>query len=467
MAKLDNEDLDIIEYAPIEIKEDKQIPNIIIAGGTGVGKSTLINAVFGEEIAKTGIGLPVTDGIQEYKNDFICIWDTVGLEIDNERTTKTIQSIKDKIIEKASKSTTDVIHAIWYCVNAGSKRYQTAEIELIKNLHKNNKVPFFIILTQAYNEEECNEFEDLIKKINKENEIDDIDIIQVVAQEWTLKIMGQKLTVPQKGLEKLVDVTVNKVPEYIKDGFIAAQQIDKEAKRKIAIEKLSEFCQGFRKNTWGKVWFVNIFVTNLNTKKLLKNIANVYNTKFSDDDIQSIITKSGLDSEAKFKNVLQDLKNNFAGSKDKILKDLGNIVVNRLTGKSNLKEFGNLLEHVSDPIVKFIVDGMHGKNSLSTLDNIEWFLLPFTQKKKIENIENSMKKNTNEEIIEAIQNEIKNNSTNFETMLLFSVGVAFINAMEDFWENDYTKDKIDQINKVSDKIIENLQKMKFAINANN
>ena len=110
---------------------------------------------------------------------------------------------------------------------------------------------------------------------------------------------------------------------------------------------------------------------------------------------------------------------------------------------------------------------MHGKNSLSTLDNIEWFLLPFTQKKKIENIENSMKKNTNEEIIEAIQNEIKNNSTNFETMLLFSVGVAFINAMEDFWENDYTKDKIDQINKVSDKIIENLQKMKFAINANN
>ena len=83
MAKLDNEDLDIIEYAPIEIKEDKQIPNIIIAGGTGVEKNTKINAVFGEEIAKTGIGLPVTDVIQEYKNNFICIWDNVGLEIDN------------------------------------------------------------------------------------------------------------------------------------------------------------------------------------------------------------------------------------------------------------------------------------------------------------------------------------------------------------------------------------------------
>ena len=34
--------------------------NIIVAGKTGVGKSTLINAVFKEHLADTGMGKPVT-----------------------------------------------------------------------------------------------------------------------------------------------------------------------------------------------------------------------------------------------------------------------------------------------------------------------------------------------------------------------------------------------------------------------
>ena len=34
--------------------------NVLIAGRSGVGKSTLINAVFGENLAETGHGKPVT-----------------------------------------------------------------------------------------------------------------------------------------------------------------------------------------------------------------------------------------------------------------------------------------------------------------------------------------------------------------------------------------------------------------------
>ena len=42
--------------------------NILICGKTGVGKSTLINAVFGDHLAKTGIGQPVTQGIELIEN---------------------------------------------------------------------------------------------------------------------------------------------------------------------------------------------------------------------------------------------------------------------------------------------------------------------------------------------------------------------------------------------------------------
>ncbi|MBQ5546673.1 MAG: 50S ribosome-binding GTPase, partial [Acetobacter sp.] len=46
----------------------KHRANIFILGKTGVGKSSLINTVFGQEVAKVGEGKPVTQEIQEYRS---------------------------------------------------------------------------------------------------------------------------------------------------------------------------------------------------------------------------------------------------------------------------------------------------------------------------------------------------------------------------------------------------------------
>ncbi|GAA7866768.1 hypothetical protein HpMS191_06220 [Helicobacter pylori] len=47
------------------IKKEKPKMNILLMGATGVGKSSLINALFGKEIAKAGVGKPITQHLEK------------------------------------------------------------------------------------------------------------------------------------------------------------------------------------------------------------------------------------------------------------------------------------------------------------------------------------------------------------------------------------------------------------------
>jgi hypothetical protein len=57
--------------------------NILITGQTGVGKSTLINAIFRAELAKEGVGRPVTQRVQRHDAPGVpvTIFDTPGIEL--------------------------------------------------------------------------------------------------------------------------------------------------------------------------------------------------------------------------------------------------------------------------------------------------------------------------------------------------------------------------------------------------
>eukprot|EP00833_Pecoramyces_ruminatium_P015490 jgi/Orpsp1_1/1189522/evm.model.d7180000072590.1 len=53
------------ENALNNFRKDLGQINILIAGRTGVGKSTLINAIFNQNLAVTGVGRPITQDIKE------------------------------------------------------------------------------------------------------------------------------------------------------------------------------------------------------------------------------------------------------------------------------------------------------------------------------------------------------------------------------------------------------------------
>lgn len=280
--------------------------NIIVAGITGTGKSTLLNAVFSSDLAATGAGRPVTEQIAEYDSPDIPIhiWDTVGLELDSEKTKESIRAIRDTIANKSvSDDHFDRIHAIWYCINSGSNRYQGAELDFIKNLHSIG-VPFIIVLTQCIgDDDEINAFEDKIKSINLSMGMGDIEIVQVLAMDKKTK----KYTIEAFGLDVLVDTTIKKMPDFIKGGFIAAQKVSKAQKRVQCEEIIYYYVRVAKEGFWDKVPIVNIFSANNKILDMFKKIGDMYNTQVSIEGIEKIVKESRID----FGNIFNGLINPF------------------------------------------------------------------------------------------------------------------------------------------------------------
>jgi uncharacterized protein (DUF697 family)/GTP-binding protein EngB required for normal cell division len=123
--------------------------NLAIFGKTGVGKSTLVNAIFGSEIAKTGIGEPVTraEHLYLHQSGALGVLDTRGLEVGRDNATL-IAELRDYLHGMRRKPLADQLHVAWYCVRAGDRRFESTEADFVRALHELG-LPVILVLTQV------------------------------------------------------------------------------------------------------------------------------------------------------------------------------------------------------------------------------------------------------------------------------------------------------------------------------
>ena len=103
--------------------------NVLVIGNSGVGKSTLINAVLGEEAEKraiTGRGIKGTTlDLEIFENEGISfrLIDTIGFEPGFFKERKAVNAVKhwSKESTKAGKEDSR-INVIWFCVDGTARK---------------------------------------------------------------------------------------------------------------------------------------------------------------------------------------------------------------------------------------------------------------------------------------------------------------------------------------------------------
>lgn len=211
-------------------------PNIVLSGKTGVGKSTLVNAVFGKHLAEAGEGKPVSQALEEYNLPEVSVnlFDTKGIELDPKERGISRKSIIDEIEKRASSPNVEEhMHVMWYCISNESRRIEDVEIEWIKEFSKYMNV--IVVLTQTLDPEDN-------FQIKVEKELPGLSVCRILAEE---RALYGNLKIPAFGLENLIIETVNLLPSATKRAFTAAQKIRVEEKiesaKKLVEERLKSY----------------------------------------------------------------------------------------------------------------------------------------------------------------------------------------------------------------------------------
>lgn len=276
--------------------------NILILGGIGKGKSTLVNSVLKldeSQGAKTGVGNSVTKETKGYtsnKEPCLRVYDTKGFEHDDnyEKEMKQFEEFIQKPINEGNFK--DIIHCIWYCVNNRFNKYEIEGLKKFQEKYPEKALPIIIVITQDMSQKEEKEMEFAVKRLLREGKLI-ADVVRVIAKEYEKEVIRkdsdsdsenedkrknkeEKFVIPKKGIKNLIDKTkeniLNAIESACFNSFI--KKINSRNK-----ENVNQKTDSIRRAT--EYFFTNQKIDNLNRNnynKIMKLIGKILDNFFKE-----------------------------------------------------------------------------------------------------------------------------------------------------------------------------------------
>ena len=265
-----------------KLKSFNKKPNILICGYTGAGKTSIIQALLGEDLVPDNkIGHeanPMTQDYDRYENELIGIWDSKGLEPDKgenefiERTKKYIRELQE------NKNVDEHIHIFWYAISVGVGKVTDTDLKIINTFPKESTL---IIISKADLDKRNETVKAIKKRLIEDGNIAEDRII------LTTDIEGGKI-----GIKELYENSLKIMPEAYKNAFEEAQRINIEKAIQIKKEKdkkanyiILKYINEIR--IYGDINKVNIKISSM-----LAELSNLYglNEKYTNNFALPLLT---------------------------------------------------------------------------------------------------------------------------------------------------------------------------------
>ena len=310
---------------------------VIVVGRSGVGKSTLINAIFREQLAETGAPEIQTTATKIYepkgKNLFLQMIDTRGIELNNkhgpEKIIKnTINYINNQRNNEGKNinNFNDLIQGIWYCITGSN--IEEKEIEIIIKLRKEFReiIPLIIVYTRMISKSNFNKMKERINQ-----KINNAILIPILAEEVINDEENPNNVIKSFGLDELKNKTFelakklngnifnhlkNKASEYITQNIYEENNIFEEKTKNLLIES---FIKNFKETKTENEFFNYIVeLLGINFRKndeLEDNMSNKSVNELKEmeiifSDIKTVLhnskiyTKENIDSILEMKSMI-------------------------------------------------------------------------------------------------------------------------------------------------------------------
>ncbi|GAA6964767.1 hypothetical protein AOH362_08320 [Helicobacter pylori] len=220
------------------IKKEKLIMNILLMGAAGMGKSLLINGLFGQEVAKAGVGKSLTQHLEKYVDEEkgLILWDTKGIEAKDYQNT--MESLK-KETEDSFKALNEkeAIDVAYLCIKETSSRVEEREKALL-SFAKEWNIPTIVIFTNTQEKAGDAFVKEAQKIINEEWGFK--GFIKAYVRVNSVAYSFRGIEVPVEGLKELVDETKKCLIDAKKNKqnrFLLIQKANIQARKQAMIDK--------------------------------------------------------------------------------------------------------------------------------------------------------------------------------------------------------------------------------------